>query len=154
MSKYNKFEDFMEEVVNEADNKCRRRYGKSLSEAYAVEATIINMMFAIIRHGWWLFVALVALFGLGTIAFGAALLAFVNTPPGIIIVGLLAVTGGVTAIRIMYKNKVLPMAVRDTGNDYKEEFENHIGNETYIDRLIDRASDDLLRKATDINRFI
>ena len=143
----------MQEVINEADNKCHSRYDRSLTEAYAVDANIIQMIFALISYGWKVFVALVALFFLGPIAFGGALLTFISTPPGIIIVGLLAVTGGVAAIRVMYRNKVLPIAVRDTGIKYKENFEKHIGNETYIDRMIDSASDDLLSKATDLNRF-
>lgn len=34
MSKYNNFADFMQSVINEADNKCNKQYGKSLKNAY------------------------------------------------------------------------------------------------------------------------
>ena len=148
MSKYNKFEDFMQEVINVADSKCHRQYHKSLAEAYDVDMSITNMIKAIIGHGWWIFAAIVGLLVLGPIAFGTTLIAFVHTPPGIIAVGVLAIFGGVAAIRTMYKNKVLPIAVRDTGKKYKEEYYKHIGDNTYIDRLVDSASDYLLSKAT------
>lgn len=153
MSKYNKFEDFMQVVINEADNKCHRRYNKSLAEAYNVNINTTNMILAVISHGWWVFLALAALLGLGGIAFGISLAAFITSPPGIIVVAALALVGGVAAIRTLYRNKVLPMAVRDTGVQFKERFENHLNNESYIDSLIDEASDCLLDKATDIGRY-
>lgn len=148
MSRYNKFEDFMQAVINDADEKCQRMYGKSLAEAYQVKPSITSIVQKIIDAGWWVFVALVALLVLGPIAFGGALLAFVSTPAGIIVVGVLAAVGGVGAIRLLYKNRILPIAVKETGEIYKNEYNNHINEISYIDGLVSRASDTLLSKAT------
>lgn len=148
MSKYNKFEEFMQSVVNEADRKCHARYGKSLSDAYNVSAVITKMIQALIGHGWWVFIGVVAVLALGPIAFGTASLAFFSTPIGIAAVGALAVFGGVSAIRTLYKNRILPMAVKETGEYYKSDYNAHINNISYIDDLEQKASDMLLRKAT------
>lgn len=148
MSKYNKFEDFMQAVINEADSKCRTRFGKSLADAYQVNMTTVSSILKIIDSGWWVFVALVAILVLGPLGFGAALLAFVSTPAGMIVVGILAAGGGIAAIRVIYKNRVLPIAVKETGEMYKNEFERHINETSYIDNLIYRASDTLISKST------
>jgi len=148
MSKYNKFEDFMQSVINDADSKCRSRYGKSLADAYDVNTSIVKMILAIISNGWWVFVALVAILVLGPFAFGASLLTFVATPPGMIIVGALTIFGGIGAIKMLYKNRILPIAVKETGEMYKDEFNRHINDYSYIDTLLKRASDTLVSKAT------
>ena len=148
MSKYYNFEDFMQSVINEADQKCIRRYSKSLSDAYDVNASIIKMIKALIEHGWTLFIAIASLLILGPIAFGAACLTFASTPIGIVAIGVLAVFGGVSALRALYRNKVLPLSVKETGEKYKSEFNNHKGEEIFINSLIDRASDYLVNRAT------
>lgn len=148
MSKYNKFEDFMQSVINEADRKCKARFGESLADAYKVNMDTVIAILKIIDKGWWVFVALVAILILGPFGFGAALATFITTPAGMIVVGTLAVGGGVAAIRTIYKNRVLPIAVKKTGDMYKTDFENHINQNYYIDSLIDRASDTLISKST------
>lgn len=148
MSKYNKFEDFMQAVINEADNKCQRRYSKSLTDAYDVNVSIMKMISLLISNSWGTFIAVVALLVLGPFAFGLALTTFIATPIGIVTVGVLAVVGGVTALRTLYRNRVLPIAIKETGQKYKDQFNNHINEYSYIDSLLEQASDCLLSKAT------
>lgn len=148
MSKYNKFEDFMQTVINTADEYCMSRHGKSLADAYLVDKNITKMLTLIIGYGWWVFVALVAVLVLGPWAFAGASLAFIASPPGIIVVGALAVFGGAGAIRLLYKNRVLPLAVKETGEIYKDDFQRHEGQQAYIDGLVQSAAECLLRKAT------
>lgn len=147
MSKYNRFEDFMQEVINESDRKCRSRYGKSLTEAFKVGTNTATVIKAIIDKGWWVLIALATLLALGGWGFAAAVTAFCVSPPGLIIVAVLA-GFGIGGVRVLYKERVLPLAVKETGNQYKSEYENHINEISYIDRLTDRASDTLLYKAT------
>lgn len=112
MSKYNKFEDFMQTVINEADNKCQCRYSKSLTDAYSV-MKMIGFMKMI----------------------------------GMVAVGTFAVVGA-TALRTLYRDRVLPIAIKETGQKYKELFNNHINERSYIDSLLEQAADYLLSKAT------
>lgn len=146
MSKYNSFEDFMQSVINEADRKCRSRYGKSLTEAFHVAANTSTIVKAIIEKGWWVLVALVAILVLGPFGFAAAIVAFCATPAGIIVLAILAALG-FGGIAVLYKNRVLPIVVKEVGEYYKSEFNNHRNESYYIDSLIDRASDKLLNKA-------
>ena len=138
----------MQTVINEADALCRSIYEKSLADAYNVDQKSVDITLAIIKAGWYAFIALVALFGLGGFLFGAAIIAFIANPIGIAVSLALAAFGGVAAAKHLYKNKVLPQAVKATGEMYKSDFENHINDYAYIDSLIVKASQTLLEKAT------
>lgn len=146
MSKYNRFEDFMQEVINESDRKCRSRYGKSLADAFRVGTNTATVVKAIVNKGWWVLVALVALLALGGFGFATAVVAFCSTPAGIIVLAVLA-GAGIGGVRTLYKERVLPIAVKETGEQYKTEFNNHLNESSYIDNLIDRASNTLIYKA-------
>lgn len=100
MSKYNRFEDFIQTVINEADRKCRSRYGKSLTEAFNVGTNVLTVVKAVIDKGWWVLVALAALLALGYFGFAAAVIAFCVSPAGIIVIAVLAGAGigGVRAL--------------------------------------------------------
>lgn len=145
MSRYNKFEDFMQSVINEADRKCRIRRGESLTDAFSVHIKTAEIVKNIIDKGWWVLVALVGILSLGLFGFGAALVAFCSTPAGIIVLAVLGGTG-VAGIRELYKNRILPKAVKRTGDLYKAEFDRHINEVSYIDSMVDRASDNLLSR--------
>lgn len=146
MSKYNEFEGFMQAVINEADRKCRSRHGKPLAEAFHVSLSTAQYVNEIIEKGWWVLVALVSILVLGSFGFAAALIAFCASPAGVIVLGVLGYYG-YDGIKKMYKERVLPIAVKETGESYKSEFNNHKNESSYIDRMIDRASDTLLHKA-------
>lgn len=145
MSRYNKFEDFMQTVINEADRKCRNRRGESLTDAFSVHVKTAEIVKNIIDSGWWVLVALVGILSLGVWGFGMALVAFCSTPAGIIVLAVLG-GAGIAGIRELYKNRVLPKAVKSTGDLYKAEFDRHINEVSYIDSMIDRASDNLLSR--------
>lgn len=145
MSRYNKFEDFMQTVINEADRKCRIRRGESLTDAFRVHIKTAQIIKAIIDSGWWVFAALVGILSLGVFGFGAAVVAFCSTPAGIIVLAVLG-GAGVLGIRELYKDRILPKAVKNTGDRYKNEFELHVNEVSYIDSLVDRASDNLLSR--------
>lgn len=145
MSKYNRFEDFMQTVINEADRKCRIRRGVSLTEAFKVHVKTADLIKSIIDEGWWVLVALVGLFSLGAWAFGAAVVAFCSTPAGIIVLAILG-GAGIAGVRELYKNRILPKAVKSTGDLYKDEFNRHIDEVSYIDSMVNRASDNLLSR--------
>ena len=138
----------MQSVLNEADTKCRNQKGISLADAYEAPSTIQEMIRIVISKGWWVFVALVALLALGPFAFGAAVLGFGATGAGTVVLFALTCFGGVAAIRLLYKNRILPIAVKETGEKYKSDFNSHIGDVGYIDSLTNSASDYLLMRAT------
>lgn len=147
MSKYDNFETFMTNVIETADHRCRRLYGKELTKAYGVSTNVYSMLLIIISKGWLLFLALVALLTLGPIAFAVALIGFTASPFGVVIVVALGVFGGVSAIRILYQNRILPIAIKETGEYFKNEFSSHINEHSYIDLLIETAAEQLLKKA-------
>lgn len=148
MSKYNKFEDFMQAVINEADRKCKCRYSKSLTDAYDVNALILKMINILISNGWKIFLAVVALLLLGPFGFSIAMATFASTPVGMVAIGALAVVGGITAIRTLYRNRILPIAVKETGQKFRDRFYDHINEYSYIDSLLEQAAECLLSKAT------
>lgn len=147
MGKYNSFEDFMQEVIKIADYKSQSTYGKSLYEAYGVAEKVIAICLVIINTGWGKFIAVATLLALGPFAFGVAFLAFVGNPIGLVIGIALAAYGGIKALKFLYENRKLPLAIKNTGESYKSLFESHKGDISYIDQLISDASDYLLRSA-------
>lgn len=149
MNKYNRFEDFMASVISEADSKCKKRYNVNLENLYKVSNhNIISSIFMLIDKGWYVFAAVVALLILGPIAFGVSLVTFLLTPIGIIVAATLA-GGGAYALKILYNDRQLPIAIKETGSRYKSDFENHLNEIVHIDNLIDDASDYLINKAKD-----
>ena len=78
--------------------------------------------------------------------FTASVAAFCATPAGIAILAILSAFG-VGGVAVLYKNRVLPIVVKEVGEYYKSEFENHRNESYYIDNLIDKASDKLLNRA-------
>lgn len=147
MSKYENFEAFMTNVIETADCKCRELYRKELTEAYGVSASVYSMLLAIISKGWSLFLTLVALLTLRPIAFAVSFIGFTASPFGIVIIATLAVFGGSDGIRVLYQNRILPMAIKETGEYFKDNFNSHINERSYIDRLIETAAEQLLKKA-------
>lgn len=139
MSKYDIFEDFMQNVINEADDFCCRHYRCSLASYYHVTDNTVSMVGTILKNGWWLLPCLVALLVMGKFGFGAALFAFCAAGPGLIIVGLLAGFGGIAAIRYLYKERIFPIAVKKTGDEFRAEFERHVNDKYYIDLLTQSA---------------
>ena len=148
MSKYNNFESFVTSVIEESNNKCRTRFNYSLAEAYQAPSSVFQMVLKIVPKGWSFFLALIALLALGPIAFALSLTAFTLSPMGIVVIAALAVFGGIEAIRILYKNRILPMAIKDMGEEYKYRFQTHINDMSYIDNLINEASEFLISRAT------
>ena len=77
-----------------------------------------------------------------------ALVGFIASP----IMAIALVLGGVTTIRLLYKFKYLPIAIKEVGAQYRDDFNSHMGDTAYIDRLIDRASEELIVRA--VNGYI
>lgn len=146
MSRYYSFNDFMNDVINRANEICLSRHHVSLEGYYSVSSQTVTTIKKLIDSGWYIFVAVVALFVTGSLGLTAAIVAFLSTPPGIVVAALLGVSAFAT-IRKMYQEKVLPNAVRDVGKEYKSKWEMVEGNHNAIDALIESAAEDLLRKA-------
>lgn len=147
MSKYNDYGEFMVAVLNEADNKCYRNSFGSLAKFFGLSGSnekLIPIMVSIFKIGWPAFKATCALLILGPIAFIAALTTFVIGGVGAVIVATLAIYGGVKAIKLIYANKTIPQKIYDVGKKYKPRFDAHINEYSYIDNLIDEASNDII----------
>ena len=140
MSKYNNYGEFLQAVVTTADHKSET----PLYRIYGVESETVGMILSILQKGWIPFSAMTSLFGLTLIVFSAALAAFVITPIGAVVIAALLIWGGKDAIRILYNNKALPIAVKSIGYKYKSRFDSHVDELVYIDNLIEEAADDLV----------
>ena len=144
MSKYNEYGVFIQEVVNTAE----KNSSIPLYRLYGVENETIGMVLAVLQKGWIPFSSMTSLFGLALIAFVAALAAFVITPIGVVVIAALIYWGGKDAIRILYRNKTLPIAIKAVGDRYKERFDSHVNEQRYIDSLINEAAEDLIHRAS------
>lgn len=146
MSKYDNYGAFMIAVLEMANSKSLRKYMKPLVEKMGVPRTVKDLypiLIKLFELGWPAFVAVCAILVLGPVAFIAALATFVIGGVGALVVAALAIYGGVQAIKLLYVHKTTPLKILEVGRNYKDRFDNHIGEWSYIDNLIDMASDDL-----------
>lgn len=149
MSKYNNYGQFMIAVLDEAEKKGLQHGISDLIKLFGLSdssSAVISIIYKILEVGGWrAFAATCALLVLGPIAFAAALGAFVLGGIGAIVVAALAIYGGIKAIRLLYTYKATPLAILEVGKRYKSRFDDHKDEITYIDQLIDEASDDLIK---------
>lgn len=147
MSKYYSFNDFMNEVIYEADSICRRKYDVGLENLFdASHVTFTAVMKLIDKGGWLVFLAVVALLALGSLGILLGITTFLTTPVGLT-VALILGGGAATTLYEMYRDRLLPQAVRDVGEKYKKRWENADGNHSIIDKLKDEAANELYNKA-------
>lgn len=149
MSKYYDYGDFMVAVMEEADRKSKRDFYKSLMELLGAKNSYENLFKIIVKIleiNWESFVAVCALLILGAVAFIAALAAFTVGGIGAVVIIALAAYGGVKAIKLLYENKKAPLAIYEVGKRYKDRFNNHKGEYSYIESLIDEASTELVNR--------
>ena len=148
MSKYNNFGAFMIAVWDTANTKSLNKHMKPIVELLGVPHSVRDfypILIKLFELGWPAFVAVCAILVLGPIAFIAALTAFIAGGIGALILAALAIYGGIQALKLLYKYKATPLRILEVGRKYKDQFENHIGEYSYIDHLIDIASDELVQ---------
>lgn len=146
MSRYHSFNDFMTDVLDRADNICRDRHEVGLEDLYSVSNDTLRNVGKLIKAGWRVFIAVVVLFGAGAIGLVSATLVFLSTPIGWIVTAILGIAA-LVKIQQMYSERVLPNAVRDVGEVYKDKWESVEGNRPAIDQLMDEAAMQIVKKA-------
>lgn len=153
MSRYYSYNDFMANVVDAADSLARSREGCSLENLYQVSSKTIQGIRKLLTLDWKAFVAVTALFVLGEFGIIGAITAFLLTPIGIPVAALFGAYA-VYTIRQMYRDKVLPNAVRAVGEQYRRAWEEAEGNTKKVDALLKEASEELFAKANDLSVII
>ena len=146
MSVYYSFNDFMNRVIKRADELTWARNNCSLEDYYQVSVTTMKAVISLISSGWNVFLAVVAVLALGYLGLGAAILSLMATPIGLVIATALGV-GAVGTIRQMYKDRILPQAVKAVGDEYKPRWEAADGNPVEIDQLTEKAAESLYERA-------
>lgn len=144
MSKYDNYGQFMIAVINEADRKSINLGSHLKNYLHVSDDTVMAIVTTILGVGWAAFVAVCGLLVLGPVAFAIALAAFIAGGVGAVVVAALAIYGGVQAIKILYSNKAAPLRILEIGKNYKNRFNDHKGQTSYIDSLINQASNELL----------
>lgn len=149
MSRYYSFNDFMTDVINEADELALKRNDRHLEDLFRVSHSTTQAVISLIENGGWaVFIAVAALFAFGSFGIIGAIIAFLVTPVGLIVAAILGVSAA-AVIRQMYKDRVLPNAVKSVGEEFKDRWENADGNRTTIDHLWRAAAESLYKKAND-----
>lgn len=135
----------MQAVIECADYKSQKRLGKRIYELYGVTEKSYDITMLIINSGWTKFIVVATMLSLDPIAFATAFVAFMANP---IVIGLkvvLAIYGGIKAIKYLYDNRSFAIAIKKIGESYKSSFDNNKENIILIDQLIDNASEHLVQ---------
>jgi hypothetical protein len=94
---------------------------------------------------WTKFKVVATMLSLDPVAFATALVAFMTNPIGIGLKVVLAIYGGIKAIKYLYDNRSFAIAIKKIGESYKSSFDNNKENIILIDQLIDNASEHLVQ---------
>lgn len=146
MSRYYSFNDFMNDVIEEADKISESRSGCGLEELYHVKVKTYEAVRRLISKDWFVFIAFVVLLAVGPIGLGLAIAGFLTTPVGLVVVAVLG-AGSVATIKQMYKDRILPQTVRKIGEKYKSRWKQEEGNRTKIDGMVNEAAEELYNNA-------
>lgn len=147
MSRYYSFNDYMNDVITEADAACQQLKNCRLNEFAKVSERTFDGITKIINRNWNVFSAIVAflLNNAGSIFIVGLIAAFLGTPIGLIVGAVLGASAAIV-IREMYTDKILTPAVRETGEKFKDQWERLDGERKAIDALVKEAADFLLWK--------
>ena len=146
MSRYYSFNDFMNDVIEEANKISESRSGCGLEELYHVKLKTYKAIRMLISEGWGIFIAVVVLLAMGPLGLGLAIAGFLTTPPGLVVAAVLGV-GSVATIKQMYKDRILPQTVRKIGEGYKTRWNQNEGNRIRIDNMVTEAAEELYHNA-------
>ncbi len=146
MSRYYSFNDFMNDVIEEANKISESRSGCGLEELYHVKLKTYKAIRMLISEGWGIFIAVVVLLAMGPLGLGLAIACFLTTPPGLVVAAVLGV-GSVATIKQMYKDRILPQTVRKIGEGYKTRWNQNEGNRIRIDNMVKEAAEELYHNA-------
>lgn len=132
-NRYDSFAVFMAEVVQETKQRVVNpgRFGS----AWDATGSVLS------STGWDGFLIVCGLLALGAIAFGVALPAFLLTPVGLLVV----VLGGGALMWTLWRNKKLPLAVKQVGKEFKPRYDAAEGRRSVIDGLKEEAINALFR---------
>jgi len=146
MSRYYSFNDFMNDVIEEADKVSKSRSGCGLEELYHVRVKTYEAIRALISKDWGIFIAVVVFLAVGPVGLGLAIASFLATPIGVVVAAVLGV-GSIATIKQMYKDRILPQTVRKIGEEYKARWNQNEGNRTKIDSMVNEAAEELYHNA-------
>ena len=146
MSRYYSFNDFMNDVIEEADHISKNKKGYGLEELYNVKIDTIVTMKKLILNDWRIFIGVIVFLGTGSAALGISIAVFLTTPIGLIVA---AILGGsaVLMLRQLYIDRALPQNVKEIGEKYKSKWKQNEGNRTKIDNMVYEAAEELYQKA-------
>ncbi len=117
MDRYTAFNLFMVDLVKAANETC------DLNELFEIKSSeVLEIILEILRQGWWVFVALAAILSLSGIAFATSLVTFLLSPPGIMIAVAIGVSAS-AALWELYRDRELPIAIKEVGSKYKPLYE-------------------------------
>lgn len=139
---YSTFSEFMEEAIHRAESR--------INPSQALPMKIITIVYRLIERGWNVFSTTATLLKLGTIAFVAALAAFVISGVGIIVVAILAVVGfsAYEGMKYLYANKWYPLAILKVGTNVKSEYDSCKYDDYAVSQLLERAVEMLIRECS------
>ncbi len=146
MSRYYSFNDFMNDVIEEADHISKNKKGYGLEELYNVKIDTIVTMKKLILNDWRIFIGVIIFLGTGSAALGISIAVFLTTPIGLIVA---AILGGsaVLMLRQLYIDRALPQNVKEIGEKYKSKWKQNEGNRIKIDNMVYEAAEELYQKA-------
>jgi len=146
MSRYTSWDKFMVDVVDTADSTV------DLKELFDLTSMdVVKIILKILVAGWLIFNAVVLLLSLAFPGFLVALGSFSVTPAGVVVLAIFGISM-IATMRLLYKNRQLPIAIKKVGDNNKDKYHSVRENRANNKALLVQEIDALLFKA--VNELI
>lgn len=142
MSRYYSFNDFMNDVLEEADQISKMKSGCGLEELYGVKLVTFEAIQALLSSDWGVFMAVVIVVLTGPAGIALVIARFLRTPMGVLVK---AILGNETYAKIvqMHNDRLLPQAVKAIGEKYRPKWKQIEGNRIKIDNMLHEAAEEM-----------
>lgn len=132
--KYTDYKMFVMAVIERAEQKSNNPKLRGLFDSHN---TLLPIIYAILKVGWIPYLGVCELLVFNPFWFAIKHAAFIVVGIGVVILAALGSFGGKNAIEYLYQYGYVALAVKEIGLRYKDDFDSHKGNQTYIDNLIE-----------------
>lgn len=151
MNRYDNFELFISEIISIANKKCMQENDTNIDSTYHSNMPICSIIQELLSKGWTTYISVVTMIELLDNTNDLAIQRFLSSPIGSGVKSIQKKYDNIDILEALMENKRISKIIKENGESYKSDFECHINEITYIDKLINSIADKVLEEMSNIN---
>lgn len=151
MNRHDNFELFISEIIAVADKKSMQENDRNIDSMYHSNLPICNIIIDFLHKGWTTYISVVTMIELFDNTSNQAIQRFLSSPIGSEVKSIQKKYDSIDVIEALIQNKRITNIIKKNGESYKSDFESHINEKSYIDKLINTIADNVLEQMLNKN---